>query len=318
MIGPLFFGLLVALAVLIGFAAVWRTLRRMDPVDARLQEYGITVGQPLDADPDQDTAQRRFTLPTVNRLLTGFGLGPRLAKTLTRANVPLTAAEFAMIMLGAGMVAFFVGTVRLGPLLGLPLGLVAGYAPIIVVGYKAGRRQRAFVDQLPDVLTLLVGALRAGYGLSQALQTLVNQLPPPASEEFARVTRAVGFGLSVQQALNEMAERVGTDDLDLVVTAINVQYEMGGNLAQTLDTIGETVRDRIRLLREIQVMTAQQRITGYVLAGWPLVLGFAIFLINPGYASRLLEPGMRWLPAMAVVMQILGFLAIRKIVDIEV
>ena len=81
------------------------------------------------------------------------------------------------------------------------------------------------------MLTLLVGALRAGYGLSQALQTLVNQLPPPASEEFARVTRAVGFGLSVQQALNEMAERVGTDDLDLVVTAINVQYEMGGNLA---------------------------------------------------------------------------------------
>jgi tight adherence protein B len=318
MIGPLFFGLLVALVVLVGFAAVWRTLRSTDAVDARLKEYGIRVGQPLDAEPDQDTARRRFALPTVNRLLAGFGFGPRLAKTLTRANVPLTAAEFAVIMLGAGMVGFFVGTVRLGPLLGLPLGLVAGYAPFVVVSYKAGRRQRAFVDQLPDVLTLLVGALRAGYGLSQALQALVDQLPPPASEEFARVTRAVGFGLSVQQALNEMAERVGTDDLDLVVTAINVQYEMGGNLAQTLDTIGETVRDRIRILREIQVLTAQQRITGYVLAVWPLVVAFAIFLINPGYAKRLLEPGMRWLPAMAVVMQILGFLLIRRIVDIEV
>ena len=116
----------------------------------------------------------------------------------------------------------------------------------------------------------------------------------------------------------QAAEKVGHEILDLVVTAINVQYEMGGNLAQTLDTIGDTVRDRIRILREIQVLTAQQRFTGYVLAVWPLVVGFAIFLINPGYANKLFQPGMRWLPAMAVVMQVLGFLAIRKIVDIEV
>ena len=245
-------------------------------------------------------------------------MGPRLSKSLARANVPMTAAEFAVIMIISAMVGFGIGTVRMGPLLGLGLALAAGFLPVLVLRHLANRRAQAFTQQLPDVLTLLVGALRAGYGLSQALQTLVDQLPAPASEEFARVTRAVGFGLSVQQALNEMSERIGTDDLDLVVTAINVQYEMGGNLAQTLETIGDTVRDRIRILREIQVLTAQQRFTGYVLAVWPLVVGFAIFLINPSYANRLFEPGMRWLPAMAVVMQVLGFLAIRKIVDIEV
>jgi tight adherence protein B len=318
MYGPLLFGLLVALAVVIGFAAGWRILRSRDPVEARLQEFGVSEEELQSADDDPYAIGRRRAWPGVTRLLAGFGMGPRLATLLARADVPLTAAEFALIMVGIGLVGFVIGTVRVGPLLGLAAGAICGFVPYLYLNVRRNRRQRAFTEQVPDVLTLLVGGLRAGYGLTQALEMLVDNLPPPSSTEFARVMRAVELGLPVQQALSEMADRIGTDDIALVVTAINAQYEMGGNLAQTLETIGETVRARIHLLREIRVLTAQQRFTGYVLAVWPFILGVAIFLLNPDYMSRLFEPDMLWLPAAAFVMMLLGFLVIRRIVDIEV
>jgi tight adherence protein B len=237
---------------------------------------------------------------------------------LSRADVGLTAAEYTLIIVGVVVAGFLIGALRAGALVGLALGVVCGFLPILYLRFRAGRRQRAFTEQLPDTLTLLIGGLRAGYGLTQALDTLVDNLPPPSSTEFARVMRAIGLGLPVQQALSQMADRVGTDDIALVVMAINAQYEMGGNLAQTLETISETVRDRIRLLRDIRVLTAQQRLTGYILLVWPIVIGVGIYLLAPDYMSRLFEPGMFWLPIGAVVMMIVGFLVIRRIVDIEV
>jgi tight adherence protein B len=319
MIGPLLFGLLVAVAVFIGFLGLWRTTRNLDPLEARLKEFGVGRHDVMmAADGEETTARRRLAWPTVSRLLAGFGLGPRIATLLMRADVPLTAAEFALIMFGVGLVGFVIGFVRLGPAFGLLFGVPLSFIPLFYVRYLGGRRRRLFTEQLPDILTLLVGSLRAGYGLSQSLEMLVDQLPDPAAKEFARVMRAVEFGMPITQALNEMASRVDSDDLDLVVTAINVQHEVGGNLAQTLEIIGETVRERIRILRQIRVLTAQQRITGYVLAVWPVIVGFAFFLINPDYIMRLFEPGLRWLPAAAAVAMIAGFLMIRRIVDIEV
>jgi tight adherence protein B len=148
---------------------------------------------------------------------------------------------------------------------------------------------------------------------------LVDQIPDPAKTEFARAMRAVRLGMPVQRALRDMAQRVGSDDLDLVVTAITVQYEMGGNLAETLETIGSTVRERIELLREVRVLTAQQRLTGYILAGWPLVMAVLLFMLNPEYVGQLFQPGwIRLLPAAALVMQLIGFVVISRIVDIEV
>jgi tight adherence protein B len=221
-------------------------------------------------------------------------------------------------MVGVGVAGFVLGGLRAGLLVGLVAGVVGALVPYFYLSIRASRRQRAFTEQLPEVLTLLVGGLRAGYGLSQSLEMLIENLGPPSSTEFRRVMRAVEFGLPIQQALQEMAERMGSDDFALVVTAISAQYEMGGNLAQTLETIGETVRDRLRLLREVRVMTAQQRFTGYVLAVWPFVVGLAIFLLNPDYMRRLFEPGMLWLPGVTLVLMFLGYLVIRRIVDIEV
>lgn len=316
MVGPLLFGLLVALAVLIGFVAVWRIVRSWDPVDARLAVYGASETREIGL----ETAHRgqRHAWSGVNRLLAGFSLGPRLAMALSRADVMLTAAEFSLIVVGVALVGFVLGSLRAGVLVGLALGALGGYLPLLYLRSRQARRLRAFTEQLPDVLTLMVGGLRAGYGLSQTLELLVEQLPAPASAEFGRVLRAVGLGLPVQQALRDMTDRIDSDDLYLMVTAITVQYEMGGNLAQTLETIGETVRDRIYMLRQIRVLTSHQRITGYVLAALPFALSLALFLLNPAYIRRLFQPGwIRLLPIVAVLMQIAGFLVIRKIVDIE-
>ena len=187
------------------------------------------------------------------------------------------------------------------------------------VRMRQGRRKKAFTDQLPNMLTLLVGALRAGFGLTQALDTIRTQLPAPTSVELGRAMRAVNLGLPVTRALNEMADRSGSTDLALVVTAISVQHELGGNLAQTLDTISETVRDRIRIKREIEVFTSQQRLTGIILALLPIGLGIMLYIMNPTYMKHLFDPGItRIMLVAAVVMEIAGFLVIRKMLDIEV
>jgi tight adherence protein B len=314
---PLLFGILLSLTVLVFFLALRRVLDVRDPVDARLKQYGVT-GEIAEVTTGE-TEGRPRTWPVITRLINGFGFGPALAADLVRADVPLTAAELALIAVAAGVAGFLLGGLRGGVLIGLALGLLCGYLPIFYVRYRGGRRAQQFTDQLPDVLTLLIGALRAGYGLPQAIAMLVEQMPPPASVEFGSALRAIGLGMPVQRAVNQMADRVHSDDLDLVVTAINVQYEMGGNLVQTLETISATIRDRIRIKREIRTLTAQQRLTGYILAALPIFLVIAISFLNPGYLQPLFAPGrIRMLPIMAVVMEVAGFLVIRKIVDIEV
>lgn len=317
MSGPLLFGLLVTLVTLIGFAGLWRIARSLDPVEARAKEYGLD--QELHAGPDVGGRGKQRAARSRGFLANRLGLGRRLATSLARADVALTVNEFTAVILGAGVLGFGIGVWRLGAIPGLALGGLFACAPLFYLRTLQTRRQRAFSGQLPDVLTMLVGALRAGYGLTQAVQALVERFPQPASGEFARVMRAVGLGVGIQRALRDMTERVGGEELELVVTAINVQHETGGNLAETLETIGETIRDRIRIQREIGVFTAQQQMTGYVLAGLPVGLAVLIFLMSPDFFRPFFEPGWaRLLPIAAVVMQVVGFVVMRRVLAIEV
>ncbi len=326
-VSPALFGFLVAVAVMIAFVATWRIVEFGDPTGKRLRQYAESADMPDVEDPERRRHRQRRRQSLVMRILGGFGFGPGLATALVRADVPLTVSEFVLIQLAAALVGFLIGVLRIGPALGPAIGPIAGLALAVVFGaipwvyvqVKQAHRRRMITEQLPDVLTLLVGSLRSGQGLSQAIAVLDQEVPPPAGDEFGRVNRAMELGMSVQDALWDMAQRVGSDDLDLVVTAITVQYEMGGNLAETLETIANTVRDRINLLREIRVLTAQQRYTGYVLALLPLITGILLFIVNPEYMGRLFEPGMvRVLPAGAVLLQIVGYIAMNRIVDIEV
>jgi tight adherence protein B len=316
---PLYFALLMGVLVLIGFVGLWSVTGGRDPVDDRLAEYGYREEVTPNGQ-SRDVGSGERLRRTMNRLINGFGLGYKLADSVMQADLPMTASEYVLVVAGIALLGFLIGTFVLGEVLfGAVLAVVGLFIPGMFVRSRRAKRQRQITEQLPDVLTLMVGALRSGYGLSQAIELLVEQLPDPASKEFERVQRATGFGLSIQQALTDMANRIGTDDVALVVTAINVQSETGGNLATTLDTIGVTVRDRLKLKRDIRVMTSQQRFTGYVLAFLPVALGVIIYLLNPEYMSQLFQPGLvRILPVMAVVFQILGFMAMRKIVDIEV
>ncbi len=314
---PVITAVLIGLAVILTWMGLWLLMQPRDVIGERLESYGLKSEQ-REQRPVDDT-RNRYGTSRLAKILAGFGLGPRLALALTRADLRLTAAEFLLIVMAFAAFGFVIGILRVGVWFGLVLAVILGVLPFLYLGARRRRRLRDFTSQLPDLLTLLVGALRAGYGLGQAIEVVVERLPPPMSTEMEKVTRAVNLGLPLQQALEDAVERIGSEDFSMVVVAINVHYETGGNLAETLEIISDTVRDRLRMLAEIRVLTAQQRFTGYVLAALPLFTALAVFLINPGYIMDLFQPGwIRLLPAGAVFLQVLGFFVIRRIVDIEV
>ncbi|MBW7881988.1 MAG: type II secretion system F family protein [Caldilineaceae bacterium] len=319
MIGPLVTGILAAMAVFMLFFAIQRLLPHGDETEERLREYGLTEYVHSGKRPEETPPKERQRFAFVERLLHGYGIADKLANMLAKADVPLTAAEFVVVLLIAGILGYGLGSFRLNPVIGLGLGAIFASLPIFYLRFMQSRRRNAFINQLPDVLTLLVGSLRAGYGLSQAIELVAREVSPPSSKEFGRVMRAISLGLPLQRALDNMAQRIESDDLDLVVTAINVQYEMGGNLATVLDTISETIRERVRVLREVRTLTAQQRLTGTILALIPVGLAVLLAVMRPGYFDPFFEPGWpRIMPAAAVVMMMIGFFLIRKIVDIKV
>jgi tight adherence protein B len=313
--GPIIAALLAAAAVVILFLGAWRSANRPDPVAARLDQYGATASD-SDAPPPR---RGRFRLSFGPSLAAGGKAGTSLARKLSEADMPLTAPEWSLLHMGVIALGAGFGWWRGGLLFALVVGGIAAIVPVIYLNMRASRRRDAFTNQIPDVLTLFVGALRAGYGISQSMDLLVERLPQPSATEYARTMRAVGLGLPVTRALNDMAGRVDSDDMDLVVTAMTVQQELGGNLAQILDTIAETIRERIRIKREIRVMTSQQRMTGIILALLPVAAVLIIGTLNREYMSNLFTTTIgRIMVAVAILLEIVGWLIIRKIVDIEV
>ena len=191
----------------------------------------------------------------------------------------------------------------------------------------ARRRMRAFEDQLSQTLNLWVNALRSGYSVLQSMEAIATELPPPVSVEFERVVQEVRLGLNVPQALNNMLRRVPSEDLDLIITAVNIQREVGGNLAEVLDTISFTIRERVRIKGEIRIMTAQGRLSGWIISLLPIALAFILFLINGEYMEQLWiqeAPMVGPIPCgwivigACLIMMAIGIYAIQRIVDIEV
>ncbi|HRW46378.1 MAG: type II secretion system F family protein [Caldilinea sp.] len=300
------------------FIAMRSMLPQGDPIEDRLKEFGLTeyVRQGNRAQANNEHKER---FQGLEKLAHGFGFGEKLQTMLVRADVPMSTGEFLAILLAVAGGGFLLGAWRAGLLIGIVVAAALMILPIFYLKQRQAKRRNAFTNQLPDVLTLLVGSLRAGYGLSQALELVAREVPEPAAKEFQRVMRGMSLGLPMHRALEGMADRVESDDLDLVVTAINVQYEMGGNLSTVLENISETIRQRVRVLREVRVLTAQQRLTGNILAGMPILLAVALSVISPGYFDAFFEEGwVRMLPLGAAVMMVLGFVFIRKIVNIKV
>jgi tight adherence protein B len=191
------------------------------------------------------------------------------------------------------------------------------------IGNAAKKRVKKFNDQLGDTISMMANALRSGSSFLQTLDIVSRESPNPTSNEFRRIVQEVSLGLTTEGALQNLLKRVPSDDLDLLVTAVGIQMESGGNLAQILDTIGHTIRERVRIKGEIDVLTAQGRISAYVITGLPISLAVFITIINPAYMSPIFTFGFppdAWccLPLAGITMIVIGFFTIMKIIEIEV
>ncbi|MCL6430535.1 MAG: type II secretion system F family protein [Anaerolineae bacterium] len=309
-----------ALAVLIFFVGIYLTVERPDDLSERLELYA-TVAQ---GDGGRRGRRRegglRSLLARLDRLLTGRSAAQRLGLYLAQASLRMTVPEFLAIELGATVTGACLGFLLRGYLItAIACAAIGAALPLFLVMRRRGKRLKAFQDQLVDVLSLIVGSIRGGHALPTALDLVSRELPPPASEEFAAVLREIGLGLTQAEALNNLVKRMESPDLELVVTAVNISHEVGGNLSLVLDKITETIRERIRLQGEIRVLTTQQRLTSYLLVALPFVLSAVLALINPEWMMRLFAPGwVRIIPAFAVVSVFIGFVITQKMTRIEV
>ncbi len=218
--------------------------------------------------------------------------GDRIGKELARADLKLKPGEYIAIMViaafGVGVVAFFLGgKVLILALLGAVFG---AFLPRMYVKREQSQRLQRFDGQLPDMLNLMVNGLRAGYSNLQAMEAVSRELPPPISDEFHRVVQEIQLGIPTEKALDNLCRRIPSDDLDLVVTAMNVQREVGGNLAEILDTISHTIRERVRIKGEIRVLTSQVMYSGKFLAMMPLFVIGILYLLNRAYMMEFFKP----------------------------
>jgi len=256
----------------------------------------------------------------LDRAVSRLGMAGNIKEDLAQAGLALTVSEYLIIRLAVIAILFVVGyLVQRNLIAGLLFGVIGVFVPPAYLARKRGQRLRAFNGQLPDVLDHLVGSLRAGYGLLQSTEWVATRIPAPAGMEFDRVVREVSLGRSLMQALDSMVRRIPSDDLALIVTAIKIQHETGGKLADVLETTAHTIRERVRIQREIQVITAQQRYSGYVLMLLPIGLGAFLMVVNPEYEMQLFMPGPTLcIPIGAGVLMVLGFFIMRRIINIEV
>lgn len=300
-------------------------------VDERLEQFVgnattvEAVEEIVDSRPRVDVADK------LDKILSGRTFFDPIKIRIAKSDVKLRVSEYIVLVVLSG-----VGVMGLGYYFfdGSWLMALAGFVfglriPRMYINFAANRRMNTFNGQLGDTLNLWVNALRSGYSVLQAMESIATELPPPVSKEFERVVQEVRLGLGLEQALGNMYRRVPSDDLDLVITAVNIQREVGGNLAEVLDNISFTIRERVRIKGEIKTLTAQGRISGWIISLLPVGLGMVLYMMNPEYVSQLWIKEKPWIfepvfPCGWVVIGagalliVIGALAIRKIVDIEV
>ena len=301
-------------------------------VDERLEQYATSAALVDTIETDLDTGHDGPDVADrLDKMMSGRDFFTTIRTRISRADIKLRVTEYMMLVVLVGVATavaayyLFSDSVIMGV-----VGFVVGTRILpTYTNMAASRRIITFNNQLGDTLNLWVNALKSGYSVLQAMETIATELPPPVSKEFERVVQEVRLGLSMEQALDNMLRRVPSEDLDLVITAVNIQREVGGNLAEVLDNISFTIRERVRIKGEIRTLTAQGRISGIIISLLPIALSLILYLINDQYVSELwvmerpfIIEGVfpcGWLViGIGLLMIGLGALAIRKIVDIEV
>jgi tight adherence protein B len=316
----------VILALVVLVIGIRNIRSERDLVEERLGRYDDTSYQSFLGDAEEEVAEP--DKPTaiesaINSAIADRPFAKKWRQQLARADIKLTVAEFAALHI-ISMIGFFVlgYFVLFGQqlVMGIVSGFVGFFAPRIYVARQTSKRLNEFETQLPDTLALWVNALRSGYSVLQSMEAISRDAPEPTSTEFKRVVQEVSLGIDPPDAMQHMLDRVESEDLDLVVTAVNIQREVGGNLAEILEIISHVIRERIKLKGEIRVLTAQGRITGYLISGLPILLALFLYGINPKYMANLFENRACGWPLLGIGLALIGIgtAAVQKIVQIEI
>ncbi|MFZ5879937.1 MAG: type II secretion system F family protein [Chloroflexota bacterium] len=310
-------GIILIVLLLVGLVVSISSERTL--LDQRLGQYLGEERAQAEGRQKGDTALTEWVTRRVEK--TSFGDG--VARELARADVKLKVVEyFALIVISViltGALAWLLGNQQLISFL---IGAVIGFLlPRMYIGNQKKRRLKRFNEQLPDMINLMVNGLRAGYSTMQAMEAVSKEMPSPISDEFRRVVQEMQLGIPMEVSLENLLRRIPSQDLDFMVTAINVQREVGGNLSEILDTISFTIRERIRIKGDIQTLTAQVRTSGSVLSLIPVFLTLVLWFLNPDYL-RSLEGGGAYcvigVIGSVVFLIVVGYVIMMKIADIEV
>lgn len=276
--------------------------------------------------PEQQQAKgaspREMLVHLVESISSGLGRiqkGQKLELLMQQADWPLHGTEFEAILLLWGLlVGFITFLVTLkGSMffIGAIMAILLGF---LLLALRIRRRRKKFTNQLGDMLTMVANALRAGFSFMQAFELISREMDAPMGKEVRLVVNEVNLGNTLETALDNMQKRVASPDFELVVTAVLIQRQVGGDLAQILDTISDTIQERIRMRREVMTLTAQGRLSGWVLAAVPFALSVIIYIVNPGYLKPLIESDIGHMFIIgAIIMEIIGFIIIQSIVDIR-
>ncbi len=309
----------ILLIVILIVAMIMTSSREQTLVEDRLNQY---LGE-QESDKEAREAQRTAITDWVSKRVERTSIGGRIAQDLARADMKFKVGEYLVLLavsiLVVGGLAWLVG--GRNPI-SFVIGGVIGYLlPGIYVRQQQSRRLTRFNDQLSDMLNLMVNGLRAGYSTLQAMEAVSKELPTPISDEFRRVVQEMQIGIPMDAALSNLLRRIPSDDLDFVVTAINVQREVGGNLSEILDTISFTIRERVKIKGEVRVITSQVRASGTILALIPIFLTLVLWFLNPKYLMSFMDAGPLCAAIAAVVVVVLiglGYFIMMRIATIEV
>lgn len=290
----------------------------------RLEQLAGQSEASFDYMPGEEGAKLKGIRGIIRRL--GQGLGSSqwergLDRRLQRADLAFRGNEYVVICLGLLLFGFAAGFFGSGGnlILALSASVLLGLIPFVIIRVRIQRRTKAFNDQLCDALVLIANSLRTGYSFIQAFDMVAREMQPPISTEFSRTMNEMNLGTTAEDALGKMGERINSKDMDLVITAVLIQRQVGGNLAEIIDKLAHTIRERVRIRGEIRTLTAHGRISGLVISLLPIALGVIIYAFNSEYISLLFTHpvGLKVL-VVAGVSQIIGILVIRRIISIEV
>lgn len=315
----------IAVFILIAGIISMRAERQQE-IEERLERYTMEYSSTQLAgkstqDLDEAAAEVSLLTARLDSALAEREFAKKWRVQLARADLKLTVAEYFALHIISGLGVFLVSWFIIfgNPIAGAAAGIAGVFIPRFYVARKQGQRLRGFEGQLPDTIALWVNALRSGYSVLQAMEAISREAPEPTSTEFRRVVQEVQLGVSMEAALAHLLNRMPSDDMDLVNTAVNIQREVGGNLAEILDAIAHTIRERIKLKGEIRVLTSQGRITGWLISLLPIILTIFLMIVSPGYMGGLVENRMCGWPMLGIGLGLIGTGAaiIQKIVSID-